>query len=123
MDHEIRSYEELCIKKSQCESQECIDRTCHPRTHLTIHKPELFPIAYRADQLTAIVGELTPEEGSCSYHDEDIYPAKKFGLRKKLPNTHRISCSSIISLSFKGRVQLFSHFYFAKGTYIVYTTK
>lgn len=70
----FRSHGEPCTENSQCKSQQCSNGTCQPKTHLTIYKPELCPITYPTDDLTAVIGELTSEEGTCPCQDTDAYP-------------------------------------------------
>ena len=70
----FRSHGEPCTEDSQCKSQQCANGLCQPKIHLAIHKPELCPITYPTDDLTAVIGELTSEENACPCQDADAYP-------------------------------------------------
>lgn len=64
----FRKQKEPCTDKSQCKSQRCVDGTCQgqPRPRNTpMSKPDLCPITYPDDHMTAVLGELTSEEVTC----------------------------------------------------------
>lgn len=70
----FRKHGEPCTENSQCRSQQCTRGTCQPNLHLIRNIPDLCPITYPTDDLTAVVGELTSEEGTCPCQDPDVYP-------------------------------------------------